>query len=437
MTPPVNPAWVAPILTSIVLTTIAVSSPTMQTRTPAQNAQQTPTFRATANYFSTDVIVRDRKGQFVPNLRQDEFRVFEDGVEQKIINFQAFIGGRAFGTVSAAPPPITEGVILPTARPPTDTSGRIFIIFIDDMHLQALDTPMVRDVLKQIRDTLVHDGDLIGIVSSGYSSIAIDLTYDYGHRRFTEAINKVMGSGMSPEEIISTPEGAEGVAQLRYNINVAFSTAYGILEQAAKVTDRRKSFIYVSNGYDLNPFQDSRYKLEQERYGLGSGGSSNSGESGSGSESGSENTSRQDDNPFRSSRLQFAEADLISQIAELVRAAQRANVTFYTVDPRGLSAGPGIETRLSMEEWRRFVDTSVSSLLVLANETGGFCICNTNDFKRGLRRIDDETSDYYIIGYNSTNPDPLKVVRRVKIEAARPELDLRYRDVYTLQRRRK
>lgn len=432
MTNPEKSAWVGPMIVSIALATVAVSSHSWETA--PQTGQQIPTFRATANYVSTDVIVRDRKGQFVPNLRADEFKIVEDGVEQKIVNFVPYIGGRSFGGVSSAPPPRTEGIILPAARPPADTSGRIFIIFIDDMHLQALDTPMVRDVLKQIRDTLVHDGDLIGIVSSGYSSIAIDLTYDYGHRRFTEAINKVMGSGMSPEEIISTPEGSDGIAQLRYNINVAFSTAYGILEQAAKVTDRRKSFIYVSNGYDLNPFQDSRYKLEQDRYAAPRTDDGSGSDTGSGS--GSDRNSS-DNNPFRTGRQQFAEADLISQVAELTRAARRANVTFYTIDPRGLSAGPDINTRLSMEEWRHYVTNSVSTLQVLASETGGFAIVNTNDFKKGLKKIDAETSDYYIIGYNSNNPDPLKVLRRVKIEVKRPDLELQYREEYRIERSRR
>ena len=63
---------------------------------------------------------------------------------------------------------------------------------------------------------------------------------------------------------------SDGPAGLRYNVNVAFSTAYGILDEAQKVTDRRKAFLYVSSGYDLNPFKDSRYKAEQERYGIAS-----------------------------------------------------------------------------------------------------------------------------------------------------------------------
>ncbi len=59
-----------------------------------------------------------------------------------------------------------------------DTSGRIFLFFVDDLHLQFQNTGRVRDLFKKIAKNLVHDGDMFGIVSSGPSSIAVDMTYD-------------------------------------------------------------------------------------------------------------------------------------------------------------------------------------------------------------------------------------------------------------------
>ena len=124
-------------------------------------------------------------------LELKDFTVYED-LQQNITNFLKFIGGRALGSVADVAAPVTpaaEGIILPRTKPAADSSGRIFIIFIDDMHLQALDTPRVKDTLKIIRDNLIHENDLVGFVSSGYSSIQIDVSYDYNHRRFDEAIS--------------------------------------------------------------------------------------------------------------------------------------------------------------------------------------------------------------------------------------------------------
>ena len=267
------------------------------------------------------------------------------------------------GELAETPVTRTEGLILPPAAPPKDISGRIFIIFIDDMHLQALDSIKTRKMLEQIRDTVLHENDLVGIVSSGYSSIAIDLNYDYGHRRLNEAIKKVMGSAPSPSDIINGAQMSDGPAGLRYNVNVAFSTAYGILDQAEKVTDRRKAFLYVSSGYDFNPFKDSRYKVEQERYGMPSDDLPKTRRTGAGKSSPFEN-------PFEKGGLQFAESDLIAQMAELIRAANRANVTFYTIDPRGLMAGPDINLDLGAREWQDYLNNTISSLKVLGRRDG-------------------------------------------------------------------
>jgi VWFA-related protein len=317
---------------------------------------------------------------------------------------------------------------MPAPKARSDTSGRIFIIFIDDLHLQPLDTPKVRNLLGQVRDTLIHENDLVGIVTTGYSSIAIDIGYDINHARLDEAIKKTMGGGMTPHDIVNMPETSQGPAGLRYNASVAFSTAYDILEKAAKITNRRKSFIYVSSGYDFNPFKDSRYQHEQDLYGIAPK------DNGDGTQTQGQNGADVG-NPFQNMGQQFAETDLVAEIAELVRVANRSNVTFYTIDPRGLTAGPDIGDNLTSEEWRTYVDTTVSSLKVLGDQTGGFCICQSNEFKKGLQRIDAETSDYYILGYNSNNPDPLKLVRRIEIRTTRAGVRVEgYRTQYTLPR---
>lgn len=424
-----NTRWIPIAIATLVATTIVTG----------QTPQRQTTFVGRVNYVSTDVRVQGPNGQFVPDLRPENFEVYEDGIRQTIEHFEPIIGGRAMGdlTPTTTRPP-TEGLILPQSRRPADISGRIFIIFIDDMHLQPADSIRARKVLEQVRDILVHENDLIGIVSTGFSSISTDLTYDYNHRRLNEAIRKTMGSADTPQDILSMPENSEGVAKLRYNANVAFRTAYEILGQAGKITDRRKSFIYVSGGYSFNPFRDSRYKQAKEQYDWLTAGNTDPTDPDDDTGTGSPPVTIPWENPFDSSGSQFAETDLISQVAELARAARRANVVFYAVDPRGLDAGPALNNTLSVSEWREWITTTVSTLQVLAEETGGFAIVNTNDFRPGLHRIDAETSDYYIIGYTSTNPDPLRVRRTIEIKVpSREGLTLHYKEEYTLERSRR
>ena len=75
---------------------------------------------------------------------------------------------------------------------------------------------------------------------------------------------------------------------------------------------------------------------------------------------------------------------------------------FYTVDPRGLTtltADTSMNYQASYADLRDYDTVRLSSLQVIAEGTGGFCLCQTNDFEKGIQRIDAETSDYYMVGY--------------------------------------
>ena len=137
--------------------------------------------------------------------------------------------------------------------------------------------------------------------------------------------------------------------------------------------------------------------------------------------------------PFSRSEAKFSEADLIREIAELTRAANRANATFYTIDPRGLVAGADIDQDVDPTEWNNYLRTSQDTLRVLAEQTGGFAAVNSNDFDKAIKRIDNETSDYYVLGYYSTNPDPLKRTRKLEITSKKPNLDIKSRQSYSLK----
>jgi VWFA-related protein len=129
----------------------------------------------------------------------------------------------------------------------------------------------------------------------------------------------------------------------------------------------------------------------------------------------------------------LAEADLVRELAELTRAANRANATIYTIDPRGLVAGQDLDDEVPTQEWNAYVRDTQDSLRVIAEETGGIAVVNQNDFDKALKRIDAETSDYYVLGYYSSNPDPLKRRRRVEVKTTRPDLNVWSRGEYTLR----
>ena len=206
---------------------------------------------------------------------------------------------------------------------------------------------------------------------------------------------------------------------MRYRAHVAFSTAYDILRQLERITNRRKAVIWVSNGFDFDPFAESRLG-EDPVFG---------GRFGQTREEGQQERDR-----FNQGN-QFADADLARELAEITRTANRANATIYTIDPRGLVAGADLDEQLDPVEYGEHVRKTQDSLRVLADETGGIAVVNQNDFSKALKKIDNETSDYYVLGYYSTNPDPLKRTRKIEVKVKKPDLNVWSRTSYTLKSR--
>src|SRR5262245_26792333 len=101
-------ASLARILVPVILATAVASGQTPAQRQtpptppppPAPTPQARAVFRAEVNYFSLMVSPKDAKGQFVSNLTRDDFQVLEDGVEQKVLDFETTNGGRHYGDVA-------------------------------------------------------------------------------------------------------------------------------------------------------------------------------------------------------------------------------------------------------------------------------------------------------------------------------------------------
>jgi VWFA-related protein len=376
---------------------------------------------------STDMIARhSRTEQFIADLKVNEVEIYEDGVKQEIVSFVLTHGGRVLNMLAPPPAPVQEGIILPQRRPTNDAAGRIFLIFIDDFHLQFRETPRTRQLIQKMLRLLIHEGDMFGIVSTGHSSISEQLTYD--RQVLESAVERITGGGLTPKEITEGMQTSQGPAELRHRAHVAFATAYDLMRNLEKVQNRRKAVIYISSGYDFDPFVEGRLEEQARRAGI-SETTDEKGESLAAAEQLRTNSSYRD----QRSQQELAATDLIGELYDLTKAANRANATLYTIDPRGLIAGPDIDQDVKMSDWNAYVRETQDSLRVLAENTGGIAIVNQNDFDKGLKRIDNETSDYYVIGYYSSNPDPLRRTRKLDVKTSRPDVSIKARETYSLR----
>jgi VWFA-related protein len=400
-----------------------------QAGTPAA-PQQGPQFKVEIQLVTTDAVVRDAKGQFVADLVRDEFEILEDGVPQALSSMTLVHHGRVTNILAPPPPPPPEGILLPAIQRQDETSGRVFLFVVDDLHLDVKKTPIVRDLFKQAAKNLVHEGDMFAMVSTGTSGIAIDLSYD--RKLLEDTAGRISGNGLSATDIIQGASGSQGPIEVRHRAHVAFTAVNQVLTNLEKVRNRRKVVVYVSNGYDFAPFQLARFgtaanspfqrnaqqALQNTTNAVTSAAQGNA-------------VAQQDPNAVLGNpREGFAEAELVSQMQEVTRTANRANAVIYTIDPRGVDAGADVGDNINPREWRTYIDNTQDTLRVLAAETGGAAIVNENEFDSALKRIDAEASDYYMLGYYSNNPTAGSRERKIEVRAKRPGLTVIARRSY-------
>jgi len=232
--------------------------------------------------------------------------------------------------------------------PALDPTVPVWLIFVDDLHLDFPATARLKDLFKRVTAELVQEGDLFGVVSTGPAAIAIDLTRD--RAALTRALDGIAGAGLTPSEILDRTSEME----VQYRAHVAFGTAYSVLKMLAGVANKRKAFIYISNGYYFD---------------VGPGASSD----------------RSRENPFLAGGTEVSLGRLRAEVAELTRHATGSNLPIFGIDPRGVSGLPTVQPNVSDAVWQGYWRTTRTSFQVISEQTGGRLI--QDDLDGNLKRI--------------------------------------------------
>ena len=138
-------------------------------------------------------------------------------------------------------------------------------------------------------------------------------------------------------------------------------------------------------------------------------------------------------------RLYLSLIDDEKYFRDIIDEANRGNATFYTVDPRGLPVfdtpiGPAPPPTVAVDA--ALLRNRLSNLRTLAEATDGIAVMNNNDLDTGLKRISDDLSSYYLLGYYSTNGKLDGRFHNIKVRVKRPGVDVRARKGYRSATRR-
>ena len=125
-------------------------------------------------------------------------------------------------------------------------------------------------------------------------------------------------------------------------------------------------------------------------------------------------------------------------LEQITRRANASEITFYTVDPRGLEEGgmgipisgvdEGMHARSDMTGLERAGHQD--PLVMMARETGGLALINSNDFGKGLSRLDEDTSVYYSLGVTLSKVAAVGY-QQVRVSVNRPGVTVRTRQGYS------
>lgn len=379
------------------------------TTLPAQqdSTQGEYLFHAQSDLVLVNVTVKDKNGNFVKNLKPEDFTVLEDNKLQKIISFD-IENTDALPTLEVAQTkPLQEQTAepaKPAAAPPLASAAeefkdhRLIVLFFDLSAMEPDEIDRAITSAAHYVDTQMMPADLVAIVSLGNS---LEVNQDFTADR--ELLKKQIlafntGSGQGFEEgstgsTEGTPDTGQSftVDDTEYNI---FSTdrrleaIRSVAERLAHV-QQKKSLIYFSSGMD-------RTGIENE-----------------------------------------------SELRAATNAAVRANLALYTMDMRGLQAlvaggeaqnaslrGVSAYSGQSMLNALNSNFTTQETLVTLASDTGGKAFLDSNDFSKVFKSVQDDTSMYYLLGYHSTNPARDGRYRRIAVKLNIPGMKVDYRRGY-------
>jgi VWFA-related protein len=374
---------------------------------PTPQPPQPPTFKVQVDYVEVDIVVTDRQGTHIRDLKKEDFQVLEDGKAQTISAFTMvdIPVERADRPLFAASPIEPD---VKTNEKPFD--GRVYVMVIDDLHTRFGRSQRVKVAAKQFIERRLGANDLMAIVHTQSANNA-NQEFTSNKRLLLAAVDKTSGRKLDSAtanrigeynrtrdmrqsgDPINDPNDSERA----FNARATLDTLKNVADWFGSVRGRRKAILFVSEGID--------YDIHDIIPGTGS--------------------------------THHGASMILDATRDAIAAATRSNVAIYGIDPRGLTdlgdetieiqsfpddtslgIGPGsLQNELRMAQ---------DSLRTLSDETGGFAVVNRNDFTTAFQRIVEDNSSYYVLAYYPPDARPGRY-HKIEVRVSRPNTIVRAR----------
>jgi VWFA-related protein len=392
--------------------------------------------RVKSNLVNIDVIVKDKKGKYVADLKAEDFTIVENGVPQKIEFFDAPLSRVETKTTTAGAAG-APGVTQPA--PPTAPRNYIALV-VDSQNTDLTNLKQVREgTLKYIREQITPD-DVVALLSVT-NGLQMLQPFTQDKAKLIAALENASINGSSKnleqKDLAGTIKSLQ--EQINNSSNAPITSAAGGSE-AAKIMIARtvlQQFIRLRTALSIQQSRPVLAALAAICEGLRP-------------------------IPGKKTLVLFSQgfvtpAVLDWQVQSTVDIANRANVAIYIIDSAGLRAGApasgslvpssplaGVSGITNQEQRIRAVGGETvfdnvrqegqtreyDILYRISGDTGGKFLKGNNDIGQGLERINQEIHSRYTLAYRSTNQNFDGSFRKVKIEVRRPDVQIASRTGY-------
>src|SRR5215213_2630473 len=418
--------------------------------------EQDEVIRFRSNEVRLDVVVKDKKGRQIRDLKATDFEVLEDGVPQKIESFRFVTRGAARGAVESKDG--GPGVETSNSAPvPGRSTPTVTALVFDRL------SPEARSLARKAGLAYAEEGAASGGFTGVFGidqSLRTVQTFTDKSQLIKDAVERATGS--------ATSTYASGAANMRENAersigldqqvssSAGAAAAAGAAQNSGGASAAGEESGQASAQQKLLEMQsqmlDHYERLERDQEGFATINSLLA------------VISPMQNLPGRKTIIFFSEGlklppSVQQKFPSVINAANRANVSIYSIDAAGLriqsgtaeaarelnsiagagmaqqargsdrgSNGPYMRSLERNEDLLRFDPRS--GLGSLSDQTGGFLIHDTNDLISGLRRIDDDMNGYYFLTYVPKNKDYDGRFRRISVKVARSNIEVQSRQGY-------
>jgi VWFA-related protein len=368
-----------------------------------------PTFGVETQLVLVDVRVT-KDGVPVTGLGKEDFTVLEDGVEQPVVHLEEVW---APGVV---PPATATGyVVLP----------RLLVFVMDTLHMEPNQAEEAERALLAFLGSGARDGDRVVVVSTAGGGLA-GTQLPEGRASLEAFIRSLKGRYQRPQ--FESLSEAEALRIVKGDPGTRTAVAQRLLSDGTVLNPPRAGDLQMRAEREANRLA-VRVHAEAEKRSRGALSVL--------ARALDWSTRWRGRKAFAFISGGFFYDPAVPEFYTIARLAQQANATVSFLDARRLGqprrgAEQGEAERLtSLADAQADAFDETRGTEVIASQSGGFIVRNSNDLQGGLERIAKDVDAYYLIGYEPPGGSPgEKELRGIEVEVAVPGVEVRHRRGY-------